>query len=89
MSLASVAVGVPHRFMGDGWDPAPLVLTIALVVLLRFARFPLRAPTLIGAVLGGLLLDLLTDSFDISVATAVAVLALPFAIVALARIPAG
>ena len=89
MFFASVAVGVPHRFIGDGWDPAPLVLAIALVALLRFARFPLRAPTLIGAVLGGLLLDLLTDSFDVSVATAIAFLALAFAIVALVRIPAG
>jgi hypothetical protein len=88
MSLPSVAVGVPHRFIGDGWDPTPLMLALALVVLLRFARFPLRPPTLIGAVLGGLLLDLLTDSFDVSVATAVAVLALASAIVALARIPA-
>lgn len=89
MSFAYVAVGVPHRFIGDGWDLAPLVLAIALVVLLRFARFPLRAPTLIGAVLGGLLLDLLTDSFDVSVAMAIAVLVLAFTIVALARIPGG
>jgi hypothetical protein len=88
MSFAPVAVGVPFRFMGDGWDPAPLVLTIALVVLLRLAGLSLRVPVLVGAVLGGLVLDLLTDAIDLSLATAIAVLALACTIVALARIPA-
>jgi hypothetical protein len=87
-SFAAVALGVPFRFMGDGWDPAPLVLAIALVILLRLAGLPIRVPVLVGAVLGGLVLDLLTDAFDLSPATAIAILALAFAIVALARIPA-
>jgi hypothetical protein len=74
--------------MGDGWDPAPLVLAIAIVILLRLTGLPIRVPVLVGAVLGGLVLDLLTDAFDLSLATAIAILALAFAIVALARIPA-
>lgn len=83
-----VAVGVPHRFVGDGWDPAPLILAIVLVVLLRLARLPLRLPSIVGAMVGGLVLDLVTDVYDVSPATAIAVLALPVALVALARIPA-
>jgi hypothetical protein len=88
MSFAPVAVGVPHRFMGDGWDPAPIALAIALIVLLRWAKVPLRVPALVGAALGGLFLDLFTDTFDVSLATAMAVVVLAFAFVALVRIPA-
>jgi hypothetical protein len=88
MSFAPVAVGVPHRFVGDGWDPAPLILTIGLVVLIRLAGLPLRLPSLVGALVGGLLIDLVTDVYHVSPVTAIAVLALPAAIVALARIPA-
>jgi hypothetical protein len=88
MSIPSVAVGVPYRFIGDSWDPAPLVIAVALVALLRLAGLPIRAPALVAAVLGGLLLDLVTDVFHVSLATAIAVVALAFAIVALERIPA-
>ena len=88
MSFATIAVGVPHRFVGGGWDPAPLLLAIAAIVLLRLARVPLGLlPALGVAVVCGVLLDLVTDVFGVSPATTVAVLAMPVAIVALARIP--
>jgi hypothetical protein len=88
LSFVATAVGVPYRFIGDGWDAAPLVFAIALVAFLRLAGFPLGTRGLVAAVLGGLLLDLLTDALDVSLATATAVIGLAFAIVALARIPA-
>ncbi|HEX5936136.1 MAG TPA: hypothetical protein VFZ75_00375 [Actinomycetota bacterium] len=87
-SFPTIGVGVPYRFVGDGWDVGPLVLAIALVALLHLARFRLRAPTLAGAALGGLIIDHLTDAFDVSIATAMATLTLAFTIVALARISA-
>ena len=83
-----IGLGVPYRFVGDGWDVGPLVLAIAVVALLRLARVRLRAPALAGAALGALIIDHLADAFDVSIVTAIALLTLAFAIVALARIPA-
>ena len=83
-----IGLGVPYRFVGDGWDVGPLVLTIALVALLGLARIRLRVPVLAGAALGALIIDHLTDAFGVSIVTAIALLTLVFAIVALARIPA-
>jgi hypothetical protein len=87
MPLATIAVGVPHRFVGDGWDPAPLLLAFAMLVLLRLARVPLGPRSLGAALVGGLLLDLVTDVFGVSPGTVVGALALPVAVVALARTP--
>ena len=83
-----IGLGVPYRFVGDGWDPSPLILAIAIVALLRLARFRLRPPILAGAALAALIVDHLADAFDVSIVTAIAMLTLTFAIVALARIPA-
>jgi hypothetical protein len=87
-AFATVGVGVPYRFVGDGWDPAPLVLAIAMVALLRLARFRLRPPALAGVVLAALIVDHMTDAYDVSVATAIAILTLVFGMLALARISA-
>jgi hypothetical protein len=88
MSLSAIGVGVPHRFIGEGWDPAHLVFAIVLVLLARAIGLPLRPPVLVGAVVGGLLLDLVADVLDMSAATAIAIVILPVAIVALLRFPA-
>jgi hypothetical protein len=87
-ALASVGVGVPYRFVGDDWDVTLLVLVIAMVALLRMARFRLRPPALAGAALAALIVDHIADAYDVSPATAIAILTLVFGMVALARIPA-
>jgi hypothetical protein len=86
--LLPLAVGGPNLVSGDGWDPAPLALMVMLVALMRWARIPLRVPALLSAVAGGLIVDLLTDTLDVSFLTASALLTLAFAFVALRRIPA-
>jgi uncharacterized membrane-anchored protein len=85
--LATVAVGgMPPALTPGGWDGAPLVLTISLILLLRWARFHLRFGVLVGvALLGGLAIDLIDDAIGISLATAVALLALTFTVVAVWR----
>jgi hypothetical protein len=85
--LLPPAVGGPSLVSGAGWDPAPLVLMLMLVALMRWATIPLRATTLLAAVGGGLLIDLATDTFDVSSFTASSLLILSFAFVALWRIP--
>ena len=87
MSFPVIGVGVPHRFVGEGWDPAHLVFAVVLVLLARATGVPLRPPVVFGAVVAGLLLDLVADVLDVSAATAIALVILPFAIVALLRSP--
>ena len=87
-ALASIGVGVPYRFVGDGWDLTLLVLVVVMVALLRLARFRLRPPSLAGAALAALIVDSIADAYGVSVATAIAILVLVFGLVALARIPA-
>jgi hypothetical protein len=86
-ALLSIAVGGPHVFTGDGWDPAPLILAVTLAALLRWSGIPLRGPVLLWALLSGLLLDLVADAFDLSIGTVIAVVAIAIAIVTLRRLP--
>ena len=60
---AALAVGGPNLVSGEGWDVAPLLLVAALLLLMRWARIPLRLPAILVAVTAGLLLDPLTDAF--------------------------
>ena len=55
---------------------------------MRWARIPLRAPTILSAVAAGLLLDPVTDAFHVSLLTTVSILTLVFGTVALRRTPA-
>jgi hypothetical protein len=83
---APLAVGGPGPVLDQGWDVAPLVLAVALALLMRWARVPLRSGALLSAALvGGVALDLVGDVARISSATAIAVVALGFAVVALKR----
>lgn len=83
--LSYLGVGGPHVFTGDGWDPAPLVLATTIVALMWAARLPIRGLALLAALVGALLLDILTDVWRVSFATALAAVGIAFAIVALRR----
>ena len=82
-----LAVGGPGPAIAGGWDAAPLVLIVTLIVLMRWAGIHLRARTLACAVAGGLLLDLVTDAGHVSFLTTMALLTLAFAVIALRRMP--
>jgi len=84
----ALAVGGPNLVSGEGWDVAPLLLVAALLLLMRWARIPVRLPAILVAVTAGLLLDPLTDAYDVSLLTTLASLVLLFGIVALRRTPA-
>jgi len=85
---ATLAVGGPNLIYGEGWDVAPLLFAVALLILMRWARIPLRAPAILAASAAGLLLDLLTDANHVSLLTTLSLLTLVFGIVALRRTPA-
>ena len=85
---APLAVGGPNLISGEGWDVAPLLLVAALLLLMRLTRIPLRLPTILVAVVAGLLLDPLTDAVRVSLWTTLSLLTLIFGIVALRRTPA-
>jgi hypothetical protein len=55
---------------------------------MRWARIPLRPPTILSAVAAGLLVDPVTDALGVSLLTTLSVLTLIFGIVALRRTPA-
>jgi hypothetical protein len=82
---AAVAVGGPSLVSGEGWDLTPVLLFVAVLLLMRWARIPLRAPTILSAAAVGLLLDPLTDAYRVSLLTTLSVLTLSFGIVALRR----
>jgi hypothetical protein len=81
-----LAVGGPNLVSGDGWDPAPFVLMLLLLLLMRWARIPTGGPALLGAAAGALLIDLATDALDNSILMTSAFLTLSFWFVALWRI---
>jgi hypothetical protein len=82
-----LAVGGPGPTIQGGWDVAPLVLVVTLIVLMRWAGIQLRARTLSCAVGGGLLIDLVTDAIRLPFLTTMALLTLVFAVIALRRMP--
>lgn len=82
-----LAVGGPGPTIEGGWDVAPLVLVVALIVLMRWAGIHLRAHTLTYAVAAGLLIDVVTDAIDLPFLTTLALLTLVLAVVALRRTP--
>ena len=82
-----LAVGGPGPTIQGGWDVAPLVLVVTLIVLMRWAGIQLRARTLSCAVAGGLLIDLVTDAAHLPFLTTMALLTLVFAVIALRRMP--
>jgi hypothetical protein len=84
---AALAVGGPNLVSGEGWDWAPLLMAAALLLLMRWARIPVRLPAILVAVTASLLLDPLTDAFHVSLLTTLALLVLIFGIVALRRTP--
>jgi hypothetical protein len=81
------AVGGPGPTVAGGWDAAPLVLTVTLIVLMRWAGIHVHARTLAYAFAAGLLLDLVTDAVDVPFLTTLALLTLVFAVIALRRMP--
>jgi hypothetical protein len=85
--LGSFAVGGPGPVIAGGWDAAPLVLIVALIVLMRWAGIRIHARTLTSAVAGGLLIDLVIDAVHVSFLTTLALITLFFAVIALRRMP--
>ncbi|HET9249761.1 MAG TPA: hypothetical protein VFP13_07480 [Actinomycetota bacterium] len=83
--LGPLAVGGPHVMTADGWDPAPLLLAVVVVALLRWVGIPIRLPIVLLAVLAGLALDLMTDVSGVSMITTISVLVLVAALVSLRR----
>jgi hypothetical protein len=83
-----LAVGGPGPTIEGGWDVAPLVLVVALILLMRWAGIHVHARTIAYAFVAGLLLDLVTDSIDLPFLTTLALLTLVFAVIALRRSPA-
>ena len=83
-----LAVGGPGPTIAGDWDAAPLVLIVTLIVLMPWAGIRMRARTLACALVGGLLLDLMTDAVHMSLLTTMALLTLVFAVMALRRSPA-
>ena len=88
-AVPAIAVGGPNLVHGRGWDPAPLVLIVLLVVLMHAAGVRIEPRTLVLAVSIGLALDLLTDAARISLLLAIAPIVVTLAIVALRRNPSG
>jgi hypothetical protein len=82
---ATVAVGGPDLVSGEGWDVAPVLLVVAMLLLMRWGRIPFRTPAVLSAVTAGLVLDPLMDAYRISLLTTLSVLTLFFGIVALRR----
>ena len=85
--LTLLAVGGPGPTIRGGWDAAPLVLIVTLIVLMRWAGIHLHTRTLTYAVAGGLLIDLVTDAIHLPFLTTLALLTLVFALIALRRMP--
>jgi hypothetical protein len=85
--LTLLAVGGPGPTIEGGWDVAPLVLVVMLLVLMRWAGIHVHARTLTYAVAGGLLIDLMTDVIHLPFLTTMALLTLVFALIGLRRIP--
>ena len=83
-----IGVGGPNLVSGQGWDVAPLVLILALLALMRWARIPLHPPVVFVTIAGGVLIDVIVDASGASFPTALAVLVLVFVIVAIKRMPA-
>lgn len=80
-----IGVGGPDLVSGQGWDVAPLVLILALLALMRWARIPLHAPAVISAVAVGLIVDPVTDAFGVSLLTTLSILTLVFWVIAMRR----
>jgi hypothetical protein len=80
-----LSVGGPHVMLADGWDPAPLLLAIVIVVLLRWVGIPMRPPMLLGALLAGLALDLVNDLLRVALLTTISLLILSAALVSVRR----
>jgi hypothetical protein len=78
-------VGGPNLISGQGWDVTPILLIVALLILMRWARIALRIPTILSAVAAGLLLDPLSDAYSVSPVTTLSILTLFFGIVGLRR----
>jgi hypothetical protein len=82
-----LAVGGPGPTIAGGWDAAPLVLTVMLIVLMRWAGIQLRARTLAYAFVAGILIDLLSDAIHLPFLTTLALLTLVFSVITLRRMP--
>lgn len=82
-----LAVGGPGPTIAGGWDAAPLVLTVMLIVLMRWAGIQLRARNLAYAFVAGILIDLLSDAIDLPFLTTLALLTLVFSVITLRRMP--
>ena len=80
------AVGGPHVMTADGWDPAPMLLALVVLALLRWVGVPVRLPIVMLALLAGLALDLINDVSGVSLMTTIAVLTLFAALVSLRRV---
>ncbi len=85
LGASRLGVGGPHVFVGDGWDVAPIVLAVAILVLLRSFGLRVRGAALLVALGGGLILDLVTDAGRLRPATVIAVLGIASGVVALRR----
>ena len=82
-----LAVGGPGPTIEGGWDVAPLVLVVTLMVLMRWAGIHVHARTLMCAAAAGLVIDVVTDAIDLPFVTTLALLTLVFALMALRRMP--
>jgi hypothetical protein len=85
VAVGSLATGHPAWPIHPAWDFAPLLISILLLLLIRAAGIPFRPIPLLGAFVGGLVLDALTDALGVSMATSIATLIGASALTALRR----
>jgi hypothetical protein len=78
-----LGVGGPNLVRDQGWDPAPLLLTGVLIVVFLGAGARLRSRTLVACLIGGVVIDLVTDALTVSPVLVLAPAVVVMAIVAL------
>lgn len=86
--LHVLAVGGPDLVSGEGWDVAPLVIWMAILALMRWARIPLHVLPVVSAFAAALILDLAADAYGVPLLITLSLLLLAFGIVAHKRMPA-
>ncbi len=78
-----LGVGGPNLAAGGGeWDVAPLVLAMALLLVCLGAGVRPRALALVGCLVGGIAIDLLTDALVVSPGVVLGPIVLVMAILA-------
>jgi hypothetical protein len=85
VSSGLLLVGGGHVELPGGWDVGPLVLALVVVLGMRIAGIPLRPPSLLLAVVAGLVADLAMGATHLSLLAAVSISMVIVAVLALRR----